>query len=941
MSNTRFFVSDFVEIQRNSFNSFLEKGIISEITRRNPIYVRRDNSSIFEIRFYPEYYRLTTPINSVEKAIRGGKSYTSDFFLPIQLTVYELGIECHNIAIDLTTDFPSQLLRSSESSPRYKGHVDSTGAREDLSPPKGLQTLRGLRGLRGGKGLTDSPLSEGPSLAPEGSSDSPWPVTPLSPLRVGESESLESVDLLKTLRDPGGGGKGSFGLKIKRTCFQWINLCQFPLMTKRGHFIINGSPRVIVNQVLRSPGIYFQQKEYQTFHDQWTLKPKEVLMRYYTDIICFRGTWLRIAVDRKNRMWAQTKRHPKIPLYCLLLAMGLTLRQLSNSLSNPERILENFSPEAISSLALRNRLQDTEGSRRDSPSSDSPFPPKGLQTLRGLHTLPLGRVWNSPTHRGGGRVGDQVLSARLKHLNFQWIENPPEAWELIYEIQNPNNSSNSGRVPPQGTPRDGESVSPLQGPPGHAARELTNGLLADSIIDSISSNQLDNMEKGRQWVFNKFMNPRTYELRKQGRTNINKKFKLNIPFDQQTLTAQDLLATTEYLIQIEKGLKTVDNIDHLKNRRVRTVGELIQVQFGIGLLRFEKYVRTSLNLEGISEIFERTPPSPKPNYRLLRLESPMKSGLLAESSQRTQGGRKSNESQPAGSYVKPSSRGQRSSYQTSNHSGNDWLRKPGDIDITKLLSNSGKSLAKPVNGALREFFGTSPLSQLMDQMNPLAELTHKRRLTSLGPGGVSRDNATLDIRGIHPSHYGRICPIETPEGKNTGLVNSITTYAFVNETGTIETPYFRMYKGQIQKEAGFFYLTAEKEDFLTLAAGDVGKSTVNFFPKKNIPIRQGPRFTKILAKDVHYIAISAIQMISVAASLIPFLEHDDANRALMGSNMQRQSVPLLRPTRPIVATGLESKVIADSGHVIQAKYSGIVTHVSGSCIQLYSLMRPY
>jgi DNA-directed RNA polymerase subunit beta len=720
MNNTRFFVSDFVEIQRNSFNSFLEKGIISEITHRNPIYVRRDNVNIIEIRFYPEYYRLTTPIHTVEKAIRGGKSYRSEFYLPVQLTEYELGNECPKTTIDLTTNLSSQLI---------------------------------------------CPVS----LIPKEISHSP--------------ELVMNMSL-----------KESSGLKRKRACFQWLNICQLPLMTKRGHFIINGSPRVIVNQVLRSPGIYFQQKEYQTFSDQWTFKPKEVLMRYYTDIICFRGTWLRIAVDRKNRMWAQTKRQPKIPLYCLLLAMGLTLRQLSNSLSNPERIFENF-PE-----------------------------------------------------------------------DFPRIETPPEAWELICEIQNLHNSLNSNKVKSEDSMESSvqkrtndQSLVRSQG--------LRVGTCALNRSSTESSNQLEKMEKGRQWVFNKFMNPRTYELRKQGRTNINKKFKLNIPFDLQTLTVQDLLATTEYLIQIEKGLKTVDNIDHLKNRRVRTVGELIQVQFGIGLLRFEKYIRSSLNLRNTSDI-----------------------------------------------------------------------GKPDDI--TKMFSNSEKSFAKPVNGALREFFGTSPLSQLMDQMNPLAELTHKRRLTSLGPGGVSRDNATLDIRGIHPSHYGRICPIETPEGKNTGLVNSITTYAFVNETGTIETPYFRMYKGQIQKEAGYYYLTAEKEDLLTLAAGDVGKSTVNFFPKNNIPIRQGPRFTKIPAKEVQYIAISAIQMIAVAASLIPFLEHDDANRALMGSNMQRQSVPLLRPTRPIVATGLESKVIADSGHVLQAKQSGIVTHVSGSCIQLHCLKRP-
>jgi DNA-directed RNA polymerase beta subunit len=723
MGLTRYLVSDFVEIQRQSFYSFLQKGIIEEISRRNPITIRLENGNIIEIRFYPEHYTLVKPTYSVEKAIRLGKSYVANLYLPVQITEYKKATKVTNLKTDFT--FPVN---------KYKN----------------------------------------------------------------------SRQFVKDYKDP-------IGLEMKRTCFQWVTLGQLPIITKRGHFILNGSPRVVVNQVLRSPGIYYHEKEYKTFPDQWTLKPKEIIVRYYADLICFRGTWLRIAVDRKNRIWAQTKRHPKIPLLWLLIGMGLTLKQISVSLSNPERVIENFLPN------------------------------------------------------------------ENKNIDFytQLIEVPPQAWKQIYDLVSSTlpSSSNIIKTDTVSNSENKKNESSLDSKSRSSKRKaIQSDSLKQNKRTSINTKlKIDPVEKGRQWIFNKFMNPRTYELSKQGRINFNKKLGLDIPISQSTLTAQDLLAATEYLIQLEKGITTTDDIDHLKNRRVRTVGELVQVQMGIGLLRLEKYIRT----------------------------------FLATSQQ--------NNSLDA--IMEP----QRSS---------DY-REP--MNLQALLPT------KPLNGALREFFGTSPLSQLMDQMNPLAELTHKRRLTSLGPGGVTRDNATLEIRGIHPSHYGRICPIETPEGKNTGLVNSITTYARVNNYGIIETPYFRTYKGQVQKEAGVFYFTAEKEEKITIAAGDIGLTPTNFLPQKNVPIRLGARFTKINGQDVNYMAISSIQMISVAAALIPFLEHDDANRALMGSNMQRQAVPLMRPTRPIVATGLESKVVSDSGHALQAKYSGFVTHVSGNLIKIYTI----
>jgi DNA-directed RNA polymerase subunit beta len=264
------------------------------------------------------------------------------------------------------------------------------------------------------------------------------------------------------------------------------------------------------------------------------------------------------------------------------------------------------------------------------------------------------------------------------------------------------------------------------------------------------------------------------------------------------------------------------------------------------------------------------------------------------------------------------------------------LRKKQErFDTKNKLSLNSLITTKAVNSVLREFFGTSPLSQFMDQINPLAELTHKRRLSSMGPGGVTQDSATLEIRGIHPSHYGRICPVETPEGKNTGLVNSLTTYARVNEQGFIETPFYRVYKGQVQKKLGMYFFSAEHEAKMKLGAADLFASDIGFLDNANIPVRIEEEFSKISRNVVEYVGVSPSQMVSIATSLIPFLEHDDANRALMGSNMQRQAVPLLKSERPIVGTGLEARAVSDSGHALQSKSSGLVTYVSSEKIIFY------
>nr|YP_009238153.1 RNA polymerase beta subunit [Chromochloris zofingiensis]AMO01031.1 RNA polymerase beta subunit [Chromochloris zofingiensis] len=617
----RYYIPDLVEIQRQSFCQFLEKGMIEEFSKRNPITNLKKDMEVF---FYPEYYQLTRPEYTIQQAVLYQKSYVSKIYIPVQLT----------------------------------------------------------------------------------------------------------------------------DKKRKRLFLKWMLIGHLPLMTKQGHFLLNGSARVIVNQLIRSPGIYFRENIHEIYLNKWNDKPDMTLQRYYADIICVKGTWLRLEIDKDNSIWARMKKGPKIPMLWLLIAMGLTEKLIFTSIFSPYRLLNSFNKEL-----------------------------------------------------------DVLSKNPQKKLKYPYVSNPPEAWEKLSELMNLKKMKKSASL----------------------------------------------AELGRKWLFKKFMNPRTYDLGINGRFSLNKKLGLTLSNHQTTLTALDLLTATDFLLKVEKGIYGVDDIDHLKNRRIRSSGELVQLQFGIGLLRLEKGIRLKLN----------------------------------------------------------------------------------NFTITPTLNSLINT--KPVNGAFKEFFGSNPLSQFMDQINPLAEITHKRRLTSLGPGGVSRDTATLEVRGIHPSHYGRICPIETPEGKNTGLVNSLTTFARVNLQGLLETPFYKIYKGQVQKDTGLIYLSADQEEITKVATADLNLSNLDFLPPQSIPARVGKNFTTLSRNDVDFIGVSPVQMISVATSFIPFLEHDDANRALMGSNMQRQAVPLIRPERPLIGTGLEARAVSDSGHALLTKKSGYVAYVSGSKILIYTL----
>lgn len=702
MQKSHYFLPDFVEIQRKSFLNFLERGIIEEFAKRNPITNIHKNIEIF---FYPEYYRLTKPSYTIQQAVFYQKSYVSKLYVPVQYT-----------------------------------------------------------------------------------------------------DRNKKVILLK-----------------------WMLFAHLPLMTKRGHFVLNGSARVIVNQLVRSPGIYFREHFYEIYRHLWNSRPNAIAKRFYADIICLKGTWLRIEIDKDFCMWVRLKRGPKIPLLWFLLGMGLNEKMIFQSVISPKFLLNSF---------------------------------------------------------------EKKNSSKKKLV---YVTTPPEAWAQLAKLLNLK----------KGNIKSKEKKNLV------SSRKKT-----DFFFENNKKNKTkETLELGRKWFFKKFMNPRTYDLSKQGRIAINKKLSLNLSVHQTTLTAQDLLAATDHLMKVEKGLYEIDDIDHLKNRRVRSAGELIQVQFGIGLMRLEKAIRFKLNNDKI----------------FLKNLIPLVKGPLSNDSFSF------SREKPIYLKMKHQKLKNLAFVLKNSNINNSYIKNMKQKDL-KFKFSILDTIIQPkfINGALKEFFGTHPLSQFMDQINPLSETTHKRRLSSLGPGGVSRDTATLAVRGIHASHYGRICPIETPEGKNTGLVNSLTTYAQVNNQGLIETPFYLLYKGQVQKNYGRIYFSAEKEQVYKIATPDLNISKLNFLPKQKIPVRFGKDFIQTIRRYISFIGVSPVQMISVATALIPFLEHDDANRALMGSNMQRQAVPLIRPQRPFVGTGLEARAVSDSGHALLTAKSGYVLYVSGSKIILYT-----
>jgi DNA-directed RNA polymerase subunit beta len=749
MYNSNFYIPDLVEIQRQGFFHLLEKGIIEEITKRNPITLVEKQ---IEIYFYPEHYRLTKPFYSIQQAIFYKKSYVSKFYVPVQLT----------------------------------------------------------------------------------------------------------------------------DRKNKRVFLKWMLLAHFPLMTNRGHFVFNGSPRVIINQLVRSPGIYFRENIHELYSSKWSDKPMTTFCRHYADIICLKGTWLRIECDKDFSMWAKMKKGPKIPLLWFLLGMGLSEKYILQNVSKPMYLLESFTKE----MEKINKSKSSKEFKYPYVSNSRQAWEQIQKLFKLKKTLQKSPFLKKDIHSLEKHNGKKN-SFFDKKINFFKSKSDKaffakEVGFFAYGKKTYSYKSEKKKIFKKFSLKENlEKTFSLE--KATHKKQFDNKLLSKSTkltttpktqkrkkiskenFEKRVASKLSAYELGRKWFSNKFMNPKTYDLGKQGRVSINKKLGLSLPIQQTTLTALDVLTATDCLMKIEEGFLEIDDIDHLKNKRVRTAGESIQEILSIGLIRLEKAIRLKLN----------------GNY---------KQQFVLQNS----------------------------------------------VNFVSLINT------RPINGAFREFFGTHPLSQFMDQINPLAEITHKRRLTSLGPGGVSRDTATLAIRGIHPSHYGRICPIETPEGKNTGLVNSITTFAKISFQGFLCSPFHKVYKRQIQKNEGIFYLTPDQEQYFKTATPDLNVTLLGFLPKKSIPVRIGKRFVRMKTQKLSLIGVSPLQMISVATSFIPFLEHDDANRALMGSNMQRQAVPLIRPERPFLGTGLEARVVSDSGHALVSKMSGYVILSSGSKIFLYT-----
>jgi len=636
--------------------------------------------------------------------------------------------------------------------------------------------------------------------------------------------------------------EGSETKHIRDIKEQDIYLGEIPLMTPTGSFIINGTERVIVSQMHKSPGVFFT-------HDKGKGASGKVL--YSARLIPQRGSWLDFEFDSKDLLYVRIDRRRKFPATVLLMALDMT----------EEQILEYFYPfETIN-------LGDAQsGDTLESMNFQRAFNPKLMLDQR--IQLPItdpesGEVLVKPNQRINRRLVAKLEKAGVTHV--------PCAYTELTE-----------RVLARTVMQDGQLIAKCNTP---VSKELLDTLLEQDIrefevlhmapqligpslretmeIDKVHSpdqalievykkmkpGDPPTLEAAKTMLQNFFFNEERYSLSKVGRLKINKKLDQDYPLDQLVLTHEDILLAVKYLLELKEGnpYRFVDDIDHLGNRRVRSVGELLETQFRIGLVRMERTIKERMSLQDTETMMLH--------------------------------------------------------------------------DIVN---------AKPVAGAIHEFFGSSQLSQFMDQTNPLSEITHKRRLSALGPGGLTRERAGFDVRDVHSSHYGRICPIETPEGPNIGLIASLATFARVNDFGFIETPYRKIEDGQLTDRVE--YLSAIEEDKYRIAQANSSVDENGRLVEDFVSSRLGSEFLTARRDEVDYIDVAPTQLVSVAASLIPFLEHDDANRALMGSNMQRQGVPLVRPRAPLVGTGVEHQAAIDSGTCVVAKRSGMVDSVDAGRI---------
>jgi DNA-directed RNA polymerase subunit beta len=623
---------------------------------------------------------------------------------------------------------------------------------------------------------------------------------------------------------------------------QEVYLGELPLMTDKGTFIINGTERVVVSQLQRSAGVFFDDDKGKTLASGRSL--------FSARVIPYRGSWVEFDFDANELLHVRVDRRRKMHATAFLRAFWFLEKGII--LSDEEILTQFYDMEDVLSFEegtvwvrlhpdahLGARVaDDVRPPRHREPLAPAgrPLSAKVIEKLveAGVDKIPL-RAESLVGRRTGGRIVDTDSGEVLAEVNTEITS------AVLQQIM-------SRRVAP---------FKLLVLTPGKMDTSLLETLVRDhvknpdealvEIYKKLRPGDPPTVESARALFRGMFIDPRRYDLARVGRFMINKKLGIDAPAHLRTLRGEDIVAIIRHLMMVRLGSKPVDDIDHLGNRRVRSVGELLENQFRVGLTRMERAVKERMSISDIQNLM------------------------------------------------------------------------PHD------LIN-----AKPVSAVVKEFFGSSQLSQFMDQTNPLAELTHKRRLSALGPRGLSRERAGFEVRDVHPTHYGRICPIETPEGPNIGLISSLSTYARTNEFGFIETPYRKVESGRVTDEIVF--LTALEEEQFTIAQANAAIDRNGRFVQERISARRSGEFRMVVPEDVHFMDVSPKQLVSVAASLISFLENDDANRALMGSNMQRQAVPLLQPEAPLVGTGMEHIVARDSGAVMVAKRPGVVEYVSADRI---------
>ncbi|MCS6986746.1 MAG: DNA-directed RNA polymerase subunit beta [Sphingomonadaceae bacterium] len=621
---------------------------------------------------------------------------------------------------------------------------------------------------------------------------------------------------------------------------QDVYMGDMPLMTPNGTFIINGTERVIVSQMHRSPGVFFD-------HDRGKTHSSGKFL-FAARVIPYRGSWLDFEFDAKDIVNVRIDRKRKLPATTLLYALGL----------NAEEILNHFYAR------VRWERDEATGGWR------VPYVPEAWRGVK-----PAFDVVNAATGAVVFPAGTKVTprTARKAHADGLATILVPEAeilgrfsaFDLIDERTGAIFVEAGQEVTADVLDRllkagfthldlldiDGVSTGPwirntLMADKATASDNPRDQALAD-IYRVMRPGEPPTRETADALFHGLFFDPERYDLSAVGRVKMNKRLGLDAPDDQVTLTREDILAILRTLVDLKDGKGEIDDIDNLGNRRVRSVGELLENSYRVGLLRMERAVKERMS----------------------------------------------------------------------------------SVDVSTVMPNDLIN-AKPAVAAVKEFFGSSQLSQFMDQTNPLSEVTHKRRVSALGPGGLTRERAGFEVRDVHPTHYGRICPIETPEGPNIGLINSLATYSRVNKYGFIETPYRRVVDGRVTDEV--VYLSAMDEARETIAQANVPLGPDGRFAEELVSARRGGEFLMARREDVTLQDVSPKQLVSVAASLIPFLENDDANRALMGSNMQRQAVPLVRTEAPFVGTGMEETVARDSGAAIAARRAGIVDQVDAGRI---------